>query len=196
MGYTDFEPFEPFVSTDLAVVVTEKYGKDPDTGEWGRTLVAHRVGCSQGDVLFSKGDLILELSPHFKREADQHSARIDANLHQFSPVEEAVENFINHSCDPSGRWDWSRLSSLHIPLIALRDIHEGDEITYNYLTTDEGRAPGEDVGEDDFVCACGAECCRKEIIGFRPLSPSEKKELEPIVSPYLRSILREQELGG
>lgn len=59
---------------------------------------------------------------------------------------------MNHSCDPNVG---SALDLHHT--FAMRDIEEGEEITYDYAMTDAGKW--------DFVCACGKPNCRKFVTG-------------------------------
>ena len=59
--------------------------------------------------------------------------------------------YINHSCDPNCD---VTLTTRTIWIVALRDIHDGEELTYNY---------GYEYEPDsyqDFPCRCGAaQCC-------------------------------------
>lgn len=60
--------------------------------------------------------------------------------------------FMNHSCDPNV----GSLPDFH-RTIAMRDIAAGEEVTYDYATTD--------AGEWDLECACGSPQCRKTVRG-------------------------------
>lgn len=62
----------------------------------------------------------------------------------------SAEWYMNHSCDPN----MASLPDLWTG-IALRDIEAGEELTYDYATTDSEYA--------NFECACGAANCRKII---------------------------------
>lgn len=62
----------------------------------------------------------------------------------------SAEWYINHSCDPN----MATLPDLYTS-IALRDIEPGEELTYDYATTDSRHAA--------FECFCGAANCRKVI---------------------------------
>jgi uncharacterized protein len=59
-----------------------------------------------------------------------------------------VAAFINHSCRPNCETDQIRGK---IWVISLRDILEGEELTYDYNLFD---------GEEDAPCFCGAKRCR------------------------------------
>lgn len=61
--------------------------------------------------------------------------------------EEGIERFMNHSCDPNTWW------ADDDTMIARRDIRAGEEITYDYSTTE--------VAIDfQMECHCGAAICR------------------------------------
>ena len=52
-----------------------------------------------------------------------------------------LANFMNHSCDPNTDGE-----------IAIRDIKQDEELTYDYND------------EEDFVCSCGSQNCRKIMV--------------------------------
>jgi len=56
--------------------------------------------------------------------------------------------FINHSCDPNCE---SENTGNHIWIVALRDIKQGEELTYNYGYNVESY--------EDHPCRCGSENC-------------------------------------
>lgn len=66
--------------------------------------------------------------------------------------ENDAATYTNHSCDGNTGWveDGTRM-------VAVRDIEKGEEITFDYATSE--------VRDYGFVeCECGAKCCRK-IVG-------------------------------
>ena len=68
---------------------------------------------------------------------------------------------------------------------AIKDIKKGEEITYNYLTTEF------DLVRDnlDFNCLCKSKNCLKHIKGFKFLTEKQKLKLKPLLSPFLRKKL-------
>ena len=60
-------------------------------------------------------------------------------------------HYINHSCEPNS---FMRITCGHILFIALRDIHPGEEITLDYVTT---------YHSDRKKCRCRAATCRGTI---------------------------------
>ena len=84
----------------------------------------------------------------------------------------------NHACRPSCRVDFARWT-----LVTARPLAAGEELTWDYLTTEwELAAP--------FVCRCGTEGCRGEIRGFRFLPPKDRATLASSVSPALHELER------
>ncbi len=78
----------------------------------------------------------------------------------FWPKDESRE--MNHSCDPN-TW-WADNNSL----VASRDIASGEEITYDYSTTEISRV-------FEMSCHCGASSCRKRISGLSYLDPDWRR---------------------
>ena len=65
---------------------------------------------------------------------------------------EGPADWVNHSCEPNAGLQGQ------VVLVALRDIRAGDEITFDYATSD-GSA------YDEFECGCGARTCRRHMTG-------------------------------
>jgi hypothetical protein len=57
-------------------------------------------------------------------------------------------HYINHSCRPNS---YMRVTHGHLLFMALRDIHPGEEITCDYVSTHH---------PDSYRCRCKAEGCR------------------------------------
>jgi len=90
-----------------------------------------------------------------------------------------IDDFFNHSCDPNMAL---RLSS-HYDFVALREIKLGEELTWNYLTTEYDL---ESRGEA-FQCFCQAESCVGIVRGFRYLTSEQQRNLLPLLSPFLKT---------
>ncbi len=63
--------------------------------------------------------------------------------------------FINHSCEPNCK---AFTEKKRIFIYALRTIEEGEELTYDYNLTRDGRDDAET--EKRYACHCGARTCR------------------------------------
>lgn len=114
-------------------------------------------------------------------DADLESLQIDENL--FLEGTQKFDNFLNHCCEPNAFIDWDSMN-----LVALRDIKKGEEITYNYCTSEY------DMGftESNFICNCNSNKCYQKINGFRHLSLEQKMKLKDFLSPFLRRKLEEE----
>lgn len=62
------------------------------------------------------------------------------------------DDFINHSCDPNSG---IQIKGKKVVLLAIKDIKQNEEITWDYSTT---------MDEDDWEmdCQCGCLKCRKK----------------------------------
>ena len=127
---------------------------------------------------FEKGKRIIPMKYDFIKtidEATPESVQIDDN--KFVDTKRLqIEDFINHSCDPSAKIDFDRLV-----FVAIKDIQKDEEITFNYLTTEYDLV----VDKLDFVCKCGSKNCLQHIKGFKFLSSEQKESLRPYLSPFL-----------
>jgi len=123
------------------------------------------------------GTVLMSLAHVFVDRPGRHTIQIDARRHQAGTGE--IDDYLNHSCDPNSALDFTRLE-----LVSLRPIAAGEELSFNYLTSEWDMAA-------PFTCQCGA-CDRlggpggpRVIRGFRHLSPAEQDLLAPLASPYL-----------
>lgn len=80
--------------------------------------------------------------------------------------------FLNHSCEPN-----AFLRGL--TLVALDDIPEGAEITFDYNTTEWDMA-------HPFACVCGTPACVGVVRGYRHLDDAARARLLPWVAEHLR----------
>lgn len=80
---------------------------------------------------------------------------------------------INHCCEPN-----AGIQGYSI-LVALRDIAPGEEVCYDYAMTD-----GDPY--DEFICACGAPGCRKQISGNDWRNPELWTRYDGYFSIYLQ----------
>lgn len=103
----------------------------------------------------------------------RYSIQIEEDLYQVSPYESEAADHINHSCSPN-----AGLSSA-ISLIAMRDIRAGQEVNYDYATSD-GSA------YDEFDCTCGARNCRGHVSGDDWKLPILQRRYRGYFSPYLQ----------
>jgi hypothetical protein len=100
------------------------------------------------------------------------SLQIDENLYMAGSPEPEPADFINHSCEPNCALSGS------VVLVAMRDIALGEELGYDYATTD-----GSDY--DEFECECRTAACRGKISGHDWMLPELQLRYRGSFSPYL-----------
>jgi len=138
----------------------------------GRGLFAHApIACGEVLIDFRGAPVVARPTrTSLQIDDDRHIAGLDE-----------TNAFLNHSCEPTAGYDYAG-----VYLRALRDIAAGEEITVNY-----------NAGDDDLVekfrCDCGSPSCVGEVRGFRHLSREQKLRLLPLLAPYLRRRLEQEE---
>lgn len=136
------------------------------------------------DSPIPKDSVILRCSGQLRRSdelidgVDDNAIQIGKDL--YSGPTGGLEDYINHSCKPnSGLVVANGGASFR----AIRDIEPGEEIVWDYSTTQ--------VDKDwSMKCNCGASSCRKRIAYFRSL-PSEIKKLyvmRGVVPDYAQTV--------
>ncbi|MBF0229628.1 MAG: SET domain-containing protein [Desulfamplus sp.] len=107
-----------------------------------------------------------------------HSLQMDFDLH----VEiDRPGKLINHSCNPNTGVKNNEFGGYNF--IAIVHISEGDEITFDYETTEE-------ITEYFSIavpeCLCGCSNCRGKIRGFHSLPPERKEYYSEFIGDYLK----------
>lgn len=90
--------------------------------------------------------------------------------------EQGPEKYMNHSCDPNTWWADDKT------MIARRDIQPGEELTYDYATT-EITIPFE------MHCRCGTPICRKIIRHTDYLAPEWQERFGRYLPTHTRSAI-------
>jgi len=98
--------------------------------------------------------------------------QVEENLYLWTS-QEGPADWINHSCDPNAGLVG------HIALFALRDIDPGEEICFDYATSDGSPY-------DEFECTCGALECRGRVTGDDWRRPELQRRYRGLFSPYLQ----------
>ena len=123
-------------------------------------------------------------------QATPYTIQVDVNKH-VDPVGPLKRT--NHSCNPNAKFvyeprlkedeimDFDKDHKIFWHLVATRDIKEGEDITFDYTTTEYEMA-------GVFNCLCGMENCLGEVKGFKFLSAEEKAQREKELSPVMRKL--------
>lgn len=87
--------------------------------------------------------------------------------------------FLNHSCRPNVHADLPRRV-----MVAARPIDAGEELTFDYNTTEWELA-------QPFRCRCGATHCYGMVQGFKHLPEPQQHVLLPHVAPHISRLYEE-----
>jgi hypothetical protein len=139
-------------------------------------LVATRCFVAGERVFYMEGEPV--------RRPTRYTVQIGENQHlemvPGSTAEEIFDHyfwrFMNHSCEPN-------TSIRGREVVALREITPGEGVTFDYNTTEYELA-------EPFECRCGSARCQGTIRGFKHLSETQRRRLEPFLARHLRSYLR------
>lgn len=124
-------------------------------------------------VDIEKDEIIGKSQKNFLNAPTKYSLQIDENRH-IQSIEGKFLAFKNHSCNPNTYYDFELLG-----LRTLRRIKKGEELSMNYLASEWDMA-------EQFDCQCGANNCFGKLKGFKYLTLEQKKEIEFILSPFLK----------
>jgi hypothetical protein len=123
------------------------------------------------------GSVIFHLKGSVSTRPNKYSVQLSKDKHiDFPPVRKPNDDldyawqYVNHSCDPTGYMDAENLC-----FSALTNIRKGEEITFNYLTTEYELAT-------PFQCSCQSARCFGFIGGYKFLTADQIAELLPVTS--------------
>ena len=135
---------------------------------------AHRLVTLQA---VAAGQTMLIIDGVETAQASRHSVQVGPALH-VAPDQGSLDvgywRYLNHSCAPNA---WLRGREL----IALRDIHAREDVTFDYNTTEWDMA-------EPFACHCGNARCLGLVRGFAHLSTAQRERLHG-VAPHLQALL-------
>lgn len=124
-------------------------------------------------IALAAGEVVFALTGDIVGEPSKYTIQLDEHRHVLTHT--SAWQYMNHACRPNVRIDVTRRE-----MIAIRDIAVGEELTFNYNTTEWNMAA-------PFACACGAPDCAGTIRGFRHLDAARRQALRPLLSPFIAS---------
>ena len=151
-------------------------------------IVARNTGAIEGVGLFAtaflpKGTLVWQIDENepiytwaqVLEWPEEKRVRFDTYGFQFGAdrfvMTKADCRYANHSCDPNTWWQGS-------VMIARRDIQPGEEVTYDYSSSDI------DV-EWDMECHCGSSNCRGVVLNTDYLSLDWQRQYGEHLPPHV-----------
>lgn len=142
-------------------------------GKGGRGVFA-REKARVGELLVVWGGEVIDGGALRAMAEDKFrlALQIEDDLYLLTTSEGAAD-WVNHSCAPNAGLQGQ------VVLVALRDIRAGDEITFDYATSDGSTY-------DEFACGCGAKTCRGRVTGADWRLPDLQERYAGHFSPYLQ----------
>ena len=143
-------------------------------GRKGGRGVFAREKVRANDVLVVWGGEVVTGKMLQSMSDDKHrlSIQIEEDLYLVT-ANEGPADWVNHSCSPNA----GLLGQ--VVLVALRDIRVGEEICFDYATSDGSPY-------DEFECGCGAKTCRHHVTGDDWQLPELQTRYAGHFSPYLQ----------
>jgi SAM-dependent methyltransferase len=140
-------------------------------GPFGTRLVTTRA--------VAVGEVLIVVEGTRVRVPDRMTLQVGGKQHLSTP--EAPWTFINHACEPTARLDPG--THTEFPrFLACKALEPGQEITFNYLTSEwELAAP--------FHCGCGAPTCAGWVRGARYLTAAQRDRWGQELLPHIRERL-------
>jgi hypothetical protein len=144
------------------------------TGPLGHRVITTRAVMPDQVLLVFEGTWV--------PQPDRYSVQVGEAQHLASLSPEDTWRYLNHGCAPSARIDFS--GGVKAPrLLARKPLLEGEEVTFNYLTTEWDMAT-------PFPCSCAAPSCVGRVQGARHLNDTQLSTLRHELAPHLQALLR------
>jgi uncharacterized protein len=139
----------------------------------GRGVFARERVRAGETLLVWGGDVVTgEMLKWMSEEKHRLAVQIEEDLYLVTP-NEGPADWVNHSCDPN-----AGLAG-QIVLVALRDIPVGEEICFDYATSDGSPY-------DEFECGCSSRRCRHHVTGDDWKLPELQARYAGHFSPYIQ----------
>ncbi|RHY64743.1 hypothetical protein DYB38_006010 [Aphanomyces astaci] len=131
-------------------------------------------------------DTLLERGAMTPRDFEM-SLQVQRDLWQIPAWKETgdkieTSDYINHSCDPScGMLD-------SVTVVAIRDLHPGEEITIDYCMVNDGTNSDP---SDNFTCMCGSVNCRTTVTTLDWQIPELQTRLGQFFAPFVKRVIED-----
>jgi uncharacterized protein len=151
--------------------LTPKAVVDDAPGKGRGAFAAAWIG--RGEVVSVFGGLVAERHEidRLGRAERSLAIQVDEDLFLVTP-EFSPGDALNHSCAPNCGMRGANI------VVAMRDIAPGEELTYDYATSDGS-------SYDEFECGCATASCRGKVTGEDWMSPELQLRYRGFFSPYL-----------
>jgi len=130
--------------------------------------------------LIKKGSIVFHFDGKIGDDAHTNPESLQIDDDKFLESATKFHDFLNHSCEPNCYIGWENLN-----LIALRDIQIGEELSFNYNTSEYDLINS--ATPSSFKCKCNSKDCISEIKGFKYLTIEQKNKIQKFISPFLKN---------
>lgn len=132
-----------------------------------------------------RGQVLLPLAGAVRPHPTRYSIQVGVDRH-LAPAGDGdadadgacLWRFLNHGCLPTARVD-----VVAGAVVAARDLAPGEEVTFDYHTTEWSLA-------SPFRCACPEARCYGTVRGFAHLPPAHQRRLLRAAAPHIRGLYR------
>lgn len=161
------------MSEQLSSYLSSKLQGRPKANGSGNGIFA-KVPLKRGEILAVFGGVVYEWDTFITLPDRERSLCIQVEDRLFLVPDKIGEgDYVNHSCNPN-----AGLSG-QIALVAMRDIHPGEEVCFDYAMSDT-------TPYDEFDCKCGAPNCRGHVSGSDWKLPELQKRYAGFFSPHVQ----------
>lgn len=119
---------------------------------------------------FRENEIICQLTGKMQKHATAFTVQVSPHEH----IVPLFGKYLNHSCSPNCYFEHTDRT-----FRALKPIKNGDEITFNYCTTEYKMA-------SPFDCFCGSENCYHTVQGYKYLTEKQKQNIDAFIPDYFR----------
>jgi len=154
-----------------------------ETHQYGKGVFARKKIQKGATVTLLTGKVFTGMK--YEKGFHEGDARTWIQIDKLRWLKSKLGSYLNHSCDPNA-------GIFGRKLVALRNISEDEEITFDYDT--------HDWNEWGLYlhCKCRSQNCRKVIRGYKYLSASLKKKYQQLslIPNFLIRLDNREKLGG
>ncbi len=152
-----------------AKLVVSKRSDDVGDGVFAARAIA------AGELLVVWGGRVVAASEFafFPEDLRRRSLQVEEDLFLVSEGDVEPADLVNHSCEPNAGLGGATA------LVAIRGIGRGEEVCYDYATSDCSLF-------DEFDCRCATTLCRLRVTGRDWMRPELQARYSGRFSPYLQ----------
>ena len=123
-----------------------------------------------------KGEVLIDIEAKITGIPSDYTLQINESEYL---VADYIDNLINHSCNPNILIKLYTQNKKRVSYIALKNIKRGQELFWNYNTTEWDLVT-------KFICRCSSKKCIGKISGAKYLTKKQVNKILPLMSSYIK----------